>query len=164
MEEIHAAVALILNKKNEILLIKRKESLNDPWSGDYALPGGKKEEGEELIQTAIREVKEEVGIDLSKAKYLGSLRFVRSIRFPELKVKPFIFKLENEVELAKGEEVAEILWLPIFDLKRKKVKIEKINKFRYAFIYKQAIIWGITYRIISIFLREFRNPNEGLIQ
>ena len=47
-----------IKKGEKLLLIKRKKG-NDPY---YILPGGGVESGETPKQTAIREVKEELGI------------------------------------------------------------------------------------------------------
>ena len=50
----------------EIMFIKRTSRKRDPWSGDIALPGGRRDpEDASDCQTAIREVREEVGLDLS---------------------------------------------------------------------------------------------------
>jgi hypothetical protein len=58
-----ASVALIIRHNVnglEILFIKRTENPKDPWSGDIALPGGRQDEGETDLETAIRECREEV--------------------------------------------------------------------------------------------------------
>jgi 8-oxo-dGTP pyrophosphatase MutT (NUDIX family) len=51
---------------------------NDPWSGNVALPGGKQDEQDrgDDYETAVRETREEVGIDLddSEFMYLGQVR------------------------------------------------------------------------------------------
>jgi 8-oxo-dGTP pyrophosphatase MutT (NUDIX family) len=45
------------------------------WSGHVAFPGGKRDRGENGLQTAIREAREEVGVDLAKDfAYLGKSR------------------------------------------------------------------------------------------
>ena len=50
---------------------------NDPWSGNVALPGGKQDEQDrgDDYETAVRETREEVGIDLddSEFMYLGQM-------------------------------------------------------------------------------------------
>ncbi len=55
-----AVVFLQENDSVKVLLIKRK---NEPFKGYWALPGGYVEDGETLIQGALRELKEETSID-----------------------------------------------------------------------------------------------------
>ena len=52
-------VDIIIHKDGKILLIKRK---NPPFG--WALPGGFVDEGETVEQAAIREAKEETGLDV----------------------------------------------------------------------------------------------------
>ena len=56
------AVAAILLKEKEVLLVKRKY---DPKAGDWCLPAGFMEWKEHPSQTAVRELKEETGLDVS---------------------------------------------------------------------------------------------------
>jgi 8-oxo-dGTP diphosphatase len=63
-KHILSAAAIVINDKNEILLIK------GPKRG-WEMPGGQVEEGESLTQAAIRETKEESGIDIEIIKFCG---------------------------------------------------------------------------------------------
>lgn len=63
-KHIISAAAIVVNEKNEILLIK------GPRRG-WEMPGGQVEEGESLSQAAIRETKEESGIDIEIIKFCG---------------------------------------------------------------------------------------------
>lgn len=63
-KHIVSAAAIVMNDKNEILLIK------GPRRG-WEMPGGQVEEGESLTQAAIRETKEESGIDIEIVKFCG---------------------------------------------------------------------------------------------
>lgn len=51
------SVVIMVNDKNEILLQHRKD-------GGWGLPGGLMELGESFEETAVREVKEETGLDI----------------------------------------------------------------------------------------------------
>ncbi|KAK4526675.1 hypothetical protein GAYE_SCF26G4591 [Galdieria yellowstonensis] len=53
----------------QILYIQRAKQANDPWSGHIAFPGGRQEGNEKDIETAIRETKEEVGLDLGNWRH-----------------------------------------------------------------------------------------------
>src|SRR3989442_6990796 len=73
-----AAVMMILHDGRhglEVLLGERTKREGDPWSGQVGLPGGRhRAEDPTMLATAIRETKEEVGIDLEgRAEILGHM-------------------------------------------------------------------------------------------
>eukprot|EP01120_Amphizonella_sp_Union-15-10_P014255 TRINITY_DN6852_c0_g1_i1.p1 TRINITY_DN6852_c0_g1~~TRINITY_DN6852_c0_g1_i1.p1 ORF type:complete len:322 (-),score=57.09 TRINITY_DN6852_c0_g1_i1:105-926(-) len=121
----------------EIFYIKRAINPKDRWSGHVAFPGGRCEPGESDLQTAQRETKEEIGIDLSNTErfaYLGRLR--DRIASTRIRVAPLVFlKLDNEPLQfnLRPSEVSSGLWVPItyFEsknivLKQKRVSIKNI--------------------------------------
>lgn len=57
------SAGLVLLKDNKILLCHPTKA---PWYGTYSIPKGHIEEGESKIEAAIRETKEETGIEISK--------------------------------------------------------------------------------------------------
>jgi 8-oxo-dGTP diphosphatase len=63
-KHVVSAAAIVLNDKNEVLLIK------GPRRG-WEMPGGQVEEGESLKDAVIRETKEESGIDIEVVKFCG---------------------------------------------------------------------------------------------
>ena len=64
-----ATADIIFEKDWKILLVKRKY---DPFKGMWAIPGGFIEYGKETLeQTAIREAKEETGLDISELELVG---------------------------------------------------------------------------------------------
>ncbi|MEM0172946.1 MAG: CoA pyrophosphatase [Sulfolobaceae archaeon] len=143
MEECDAAVVLVINNEGRILIIKRKERNNDPWSGHMALPGGRRQKDEDCKQTAIRETKEEVGISPIIIKELG-IYSPRS--FSELKVKAFLgYYNGNDININE-DEVEKAFWISPDELIEDKERM----------LYKNYIIWGMTYRILKDFLKSDR--------
>ena len=69
------SVLILLYEQNGIVqfpLIKRNDYLG-AHSGQVSFPGGKAEEGESMVEAAIREAEEEIGISSSKIKICGRL-------------------------------------------------------------------------------------------
>ena len=67
---IRKAVRCYLIKDNNVVATKYKQGNKE---GYYDIPGGKIEEGELPEQTAIREMKEETGLDVKNLKYKGNM-------------------------------------------------------------------------------------------
>ncbi|MBU9713935.1 NUDIX hydrolase [Evansella tamaricis] len=70
-KHIVSAATIVINDKGEVLLIK------GPKRG-WEMPGGQVEEGESLKDAAIRETKEESGIDIEVIKFCGIFQNVRA--------------------------------------------------------------------------------------
>lgn len=103
----------ILNDKNEILLVHSYK-----WPGKWVVMGGHVEFGETIAETVIREVKEEVGLDVEFTRVIEVVEFVKSKEFhnPD---KHFI-GLQSECKL-KGDvtptidndEIQETKWFSL---------------------------------------------------
>ncbi|MGA2310307.1 MAG: CoA pyrophosphatase [Candidatus Bathyarchaeia archaeon] len=151
----NASVALILKLESgrpHVLLVRRVQNSRDPWSGQMALPGGKREpKDKNLKETVIRETLEETNINLlQNCEFLGVMRVFQSKPRPEIKVLPFAILTENEPSIILNEkELEEYLWIPLEELVRNRTTA----KFSFgevpAFIVGGTIIWGLTYRIVE---------------
>jgi len=71
---------VVLNSKNEVLMVKERVSPLPIFQGQWKLPGGAADPGEDFAETAMREVLEETGI---KSEPVGvvSLRHNHGYRF-----------------------------------------------------------------------------------
>ena len=68
---IKVAVAIITNNEQQVLITQRP--LNVPQGGLWEFPGGKLETGESPEHALIREIKEEIGIEVKKCTFLGEI-------------------------------------------------------------------------------------------
>ncbi len=101
--------ALILNSKDEILLIKSHK-----WKDKFTIPGGHIEVGETIESALKREIKEEVNLDVVVVKPLTVQEAIFSKEF--FKPRHFIFldyfcKSESDNAKADDKEVQEVLWV-----------------------------------------------------
>ncbi len=156
--EISAAVAVILAGGDpQVLIIKRQVRERDPWSGQIALPGGHREPLDASpLDTARREVREEVGIDLQGRTILGARAPLGPSNFPSLRVLPIVFRLDEPVPYLLGPEVDRAAWIALGDLPpartRRTVETTRGSLEVPCFALPLGILWGFTYRILDDFL------------
>ena len=158
-----AAVALIFRAgaggAPELLFIKRSEYPGDPWSGQIAFPGGREESSDPtLADTAIRETREETGIDLVRdGTIIGTLDDLRpqTVRLPAVIVRPYVVLLNRFEPLLLSDEVALAFWVPLDAFKDAPswhdtdVLARGVQMNRRAFHHQGHIIWGMTERILA---------------
>jgi 8-oxo-dGTP pyrophosphatase MutT (NUDIX family) len=161
-----AAVAVIIDPKEQggaILLIHRIEREGDRWSGQIAFPGGHRVSSDRnLLETAIRETAEEVGVFLLQHEMLGALPLVMS-RSGDVNVAPFVFQLKAGIEIQPNAEVADAFWLALADIVNSEIiQSEVCTRGRRlvtdSYIYKGRVIWGLTFRIINLLIGRSVNP------
>ena len=131
----HPAVTadcIIFNKEEEkiyVLLIKRK---NEPFKDCWAFPGGFINIDESAEDAAIRELKEETGLEVAKIDQLKA--YSNPDRDPRERVITIAFIAESKIKDVKGSDDAkEARWFDISNL--------PTLAFDHAFILKDAIEW-----------------------
>ncbi|MDH3455634.1 MAG: CoA pyrophosphatase [Gemmatimonadota bacterium] len=157
---IEAAVAIVLaprvHPQLDILLIKRAELEGDPWSGQMALPGGRREDGDAtLLATARRETFEETGVALADSNVVGVLDDLAPVNpvLPPIVVRPFVFSLPERPPITPSDEVALHLWTPLDDLPqsigRTDILLRGVQRSMPAFFVGPHTVWGMTHRILK---------------
>ena len=155
-QQANAAVSLLLKpaiRDYEILFVKRVERLSDPWSGQIAFPGGKRDpEDRTLKDTVIREVFEETNIKLEENNFLGVLEIIKSEPERNIRILPFVALLEKRptIKLNKNE-LDRFFWISYKKIERNKGNVDVENKKVPAYILGEDIIWGVTYNILNKF-------------
>lgn len=154
--EWQAATALVVAPNTSGLLhfsvIKRVARHGDPWSGQMALPGGKRHRDDDtLATTARRETFEEVGLALDNP--LGGLPATRRRSAPGT-LATFVFTLPHMPAMTpEPAEVAAAWWCPVTHLTDPSchVRYRANGMNRPAIAFANEPIWGLTYRTLQTF-------------
>jgi 8-oxo-dGTP pyrophosphatase MutT (NUDIX family) len=142
----------------EILLIQRAVREGDPWSGQIALPGGRRDPEDATLQdTAIRETFEETGLDLATdGVVLGMLDELRPRTpvLPPIIVTPFVVVVAGDKPLQLSDELADAFWVPwsTFEdptrLDESTVEVRGASWTVTSYLVGERVVWGMTERML----------------
>jgi len=140
-------------------------------SGQMALPGGKRESGEDGIQAALRETQEEVGIHAAEIEVIGSLSsfYVFASNF---QIQPVIGRLHRKpLFIPQEEEVAEVVSADLRHLlddrflKETDITVGAGFELRAPYFDLEGkIVWGATAMMLNelrVILKEYDERVEG---
>ncbi len=159
-----AAVALVLRASAagddlELLLIRRAARAGDPWSGQIGLPGGRHDPSDDSLEaTALRETREELGLDVrAHGEVLGELDDLRPRTpvLPPIIVRPFVCAVGEIPALVPNDEVAEYRWVGLHQLFAPETRVQTTVQVRELRMKVEAyqlgdfVVWGMTERILT---------------
>jgi 8-oxo-dGTP pyrophosphatase MutT (NUDIX family) len=161
-----AAILLTLRLREdgepEVLMIKRADAEGDPWSGHIALPGGRMEPGDDdLSMTALRETREETGVDVARdGRLLGALDDLmpRSPTLAPIVIRPYVALVRADVAILPSDEVAAAFWVPLSVLREPTawgtgpVSVRDGERMVSVFRHGDYVVWGLTERVLRQFL------------
>ena len=164
-----AVLVPIYHKQGEyyILFTKRTEDVKD-HKGQISFPGGAyQEEDRTLIDTALRESAEEIGLMPNDVEVLGELDDTTTVTSSYI-ISPFVafipwpyqFKLNRE----EAEEIIEIPISALLDkncLRKETEIIDGETVASYFYHYQGRVIWGATARILNQFLDIFTQVSRS---
>ena len=140
--------------ESRVLLTRRSESLNS-HKGQIAFPGGRLEPGESSIDAALRETREEIGVDASQARVIGELPAHRTISSSS-HIVPHVVRLPDAPqEFRVNEEVERVFSVSLREL----VRADTYAQEHWVFPDREVIvpmfylddetIWGATARMLQ---------------
>lgn len=151
-----AAVLIPVIQRSEgphLLFTKRSDELSD-HPGQMSFPGGQRETHDHsLLETALREAHEEVGLRPDRVDRVGELDDI--ITVTNYVIRPFVARVPDQTYVPESIEVAEIAILP-FDAFRwpenytwdRHPREEKADRIVDSFHVEDYRIWGATGRLV----------------
>ena len=150
--KLASVLIIIFAESPKILMIKKPITMNH-HGGEIAFPGGKiSDEDNDLLDTALRETKEETGITVEREKIIGQLEPVTTLN-SGFTILPFVCILDKIENLMPNSEVDEFLEIPLItfletlanDSDPKHNSIQEM----YTFTFENHLIWGASARMLK---------------
>ena len=104
---IHVAVAVIVNKNNEVCISLRHKNAHQ--GGLWEFPGGKVEQGETIKQALVREIREELNLEIKQSRPLITINHT----YDDKAVCLHVCKVMSYQGEVTGLEGQQLKWLPV---------------------------------------------------
>jgi 8-oxo-dGTP pyrophosphatase MutT (NUDIX family) len=134
-------------------------------AGEISFPGGRRDEGEELLDTALREAEEEIGLPRDNVEMVGALPPIGTF-VTNYKVHPFVGLIDEGMRFEPNPaEVESVLLASLDDLEAAYEKRRLVRRGvpikTDTYLIADKVIWGATARILGdLFERLGRRTDE----
>ena len=147
-----SVLVIIYGKSPKIIMTEKPKSMKF-HAGEISFPGGKFDANDsDLLETALRETSEEIGLHISRDQILGQLDPVKTLNSGFL-ILPFVSLLNKIPTLVANSEVENILHIPLNSFLKTVAKdtdsSHKLLNEMYTFEYQSQIVWGASARILK---------------
>ena len=148
-----ASILVVIYGKDPIVVMTEKPKHMKFHAGEISFPGGKLDSADsDLLQTALRETSEEIGLTISKEQVVGQLEPVITLNSGFL-ILPFISVVDEISSLSANCEVEKIFHIPLESFLKTAAKdpdpSHNIIQEMYTFEYQNQIVWGASARILK---------------
>ena len=145
-----------------ILAIQKSDNKGYPWRNQVALPGGHVDANDvSSLETAFRELQEELAISEGQVEYIGSIGHFQTIKFRDIEVFTGILREKGEL-IYDRKEISRVLEIPLRELVHTHKErcfhgwVPDIEYLEYPF--KDVVVWGVTAKILHYFIELFFEP------
>ncbi|MDH3501506.1 MAG: CoA pyrophosphatase [Nitrosopumilus sp.] len=148
-----ASVLIVIYGSEPKLLMTKKSHILKIHAGEIAFPGGKHDpEDHDLLETALREAREEVNLSIRNEHVIGQLEPVTTLN-SKFTIHPFVAVVKRLPRLKDNLEVESILNIPLFPLlqtlSHDTDPAHQSIKEMYTFTYQDHVIWGASARMLK---------------
>ncbi len=150
--KLAAVMIIIYDVKPTIIMTERPKTM-DHHAGEISFPGGRwHREDNDLLDTAIRETFEEIGIQIQRNQVIGQLKPVTTLN-SGFTIFPFITVQDKTPSLTLSSEIESILRMPLIPLLKTvdndKDPDHKSIQEMYTFTFENHLIWGASARMLN---------------
>jgi 8-oxo-dGTP pyrophosphatase MutT (NUDIX family) len=122
-------------------------------AGEISFPGGRRDEGEELLDTALREAEEEIGLSRGNVEVAGALPPIGTF-VTNYKITPFVGLIDQGMRFEPNPaEVESVLVATLDDLaagyERRRLVRRGVPIKTDTYLISDKLIWGATARILA---------------
>ena len=148
-----ASVLVVIYGKGPTVVMTEKPKHMKFHAGEISFPGGKLDVNDSnLLETALRETSEEIGLNISKDQVIGQLEPVVTLNSGFL-ILPFVSVIDEIPKLEANAEVEKIFHIPLESfletVARDPDPSHNIIQEMYTFEYENQIVWGASARILK---------------
>ena len=148
-----ASILVVIYGKEPIVVMTEKPKHMTFHAGEISFPGGKLDSDDsDLLETALRETSEEIGLTISKEQVIGQLEPVVTLNSGFL-ILPFISVINQIPTLSANAEVEKIFHIPLESFLKTQAKdpdpSHNLIQEMYTFEYQNQIVWGASARILK---------------
>ena len=147
-----SVLVVIYGQSPKIIMTEKPKSMKF-HAGEISFPGGKFDANDsDLLETALRETSEEIGLQVSQDQVIGQLTPVMTLNSGFL-ILPFVCLLNDIPVLMANSEVENILHIPLNSFLKTVAKdtdsSHNLIDEMYTFEYQNQIVWGASARILK---------------
>lgn len=152
-----AAVLIIICQREPHIIMTERPKTMQHHAGEISFPGGIwKKDDADLVATALRETREELGVQIPKEQVIGQLNLVTTLN-SGFTIAPFITIRKKTPLMRPNSEIESVLKIPLIPLLKTMAddmnpdhrSIEEMHTFKF----ENHLIWGASARMLGQIFR-----------
>ena len=148
-----ASILVVIYGEPPLVVMTEKPKHMKFHAGEISFPGGKLDSNDStLLETALRETREEIGLDIKPEQVIGQLKPVITLN-SRFTILPFVSVLDKIPSLSANAEVEKIFHIPLEDFLKTMSNdpdpTHNLIQEMYTFEFQGKIVWGASARVLK---------------
>ncbi len=148
-----ASILVVIYGDPPLIVMTEKPKNMNFHAGEISFPGGKLDSSDSnLLETALRETREEIGLAIKSEQVTGQLKPVVTLN-SGFSILPFVSVLDKIPPLSANAEVEHIFHIPLEDFLMTMANdpdpTHNLIQEMYTFEFRGKIVWGASARILK---------------